>query len=352
MKNFWIACLAAGGVALGVGGVRAESNGPAWVDAQEFATLPDGVRFPEGITANPATGDIFIGTFDFGPNPNKLIRFGRNGRIEAQKDFGSQPLLGLGFGNGKVYVLNFGAQKLQRIDANFTAASPVEDVATFPIIGPPAGRENPNADGTSDTIVFQSGRSAPNALVFDHAGNIYVSDSFQGAIYRIPSGAPCVLPACPEVVSHDPLLATPGFPPFGANGLAFNGNESVLYIANTGDHRVLRMTMPAGPVSVFTESIPGADGLLFNEGLLWVAANQADTVFALNSKGRIVVRAGEFEGIQKNGAPRGLLFPASMVIVDNWMYVTNLSLPLTSTVGDEWEEEVTRWSVARFKVPR
>jgi sugar lactone lactonase YvrE len=179
-----------------------------------------------------------------------------------------------------------------------------------------------------------------------------VSDSFQGAIFRIPAGVPCVLPACPEIVSHDPLLATPGFPPFGANGLAFNGNESLLYIANTGDHRVLKMTMPAGPVSVFTESIHGADGLLFDNGLLWVAANQADTVFALNNKGRIVVRAGEFEGIQRNGAPRGLLFPASMVIVDNWMYVTNLSLPLTSTVGDEWEEEVTRWSVARFKVPR
>jgi sugar lactone lactonase YvrE len=350
MKNFWIACAAAGAIALCAGAARAD-KGPAWIDAQEFATLPEGVRYPEGITANPATGDIFVANFDFGPNPNRLIRFGRSGRVEAQRDFGPQPLLGLGFRAGKVYILNFGAQKLQRIDANFTAATPVEDVATFPLIGPPPGRENPNADGTSDTIVFQSGRSAPNALVFDHAGNIYVSDSFQGAIYRIPAGAPCVSPACPEVISHDPLLATPGFPPFGANGLALNADESLLYIANTGDHRVLKMPLPAGPVSVFTESIHGADGLLFHDGLLWVAANQADTVYALNARGRIVVRAGEFEGIQR-GAPRGLLFPASMVIVDNWMYVTNLSLPLTSAVGDEWEEDVTRWNVARFRVPR
>ena len=42
-----------------------------------FATLPDGVRFPEGITANPATGDIFVATFDFGPNANKLMRFSK-----------------------------------------------------------------------------------------------------------------------------------------------------------------------------------------------------------------------------------------------------------------------------------
>jgi hypothetical protein len=36
-----------------------------------FATLPDGVRLPEGITANPANGDVFVGTFDGGAD-NKL----------------------------------------------------------------------------------------------------------------------------------------------------------------------------------------------------------------------------------------------------------------------------------------
>jgi DNA-binding beta-propeller fold protein YncE len=356
MNKLWTACLAAVGIAIAIPAAHADgnNNAPAWIDAQEFATLPEGVRYPEGITANPATGDIFVGTFDGNPaHPNnKLIRLGRNGRVEAQKDFGPQPLLGLGFRAGQVYILNFGAQKLQRIDANFTAATPVEDVATFPIIGPPPGRENPNGDGSTDTIVFNSFRSAPNALVFDRAGNIYVSDSFQGAIYRIPAGAPCVAPACPQVLSHDPLLATPGFPPFGANGLALDAEESVLYIANTGDHRVLKMTLPAAVVSVFTESIHGADGLLFRDGLLWVAANQADTVFALDAKGRYVVRAGEFEGIARNGAPRGLLFPASLVAVDGWMYVTNLALPLTAAVGDEWEEEVSRWNIARFRLPR
>lgn len=41
-----------------------------------------------------------------------------------------------------------------------------------------------------------------------------------------------------------------------------------------------------------------------------------------------------------------------MVIVDGWMYVTNLALPLTPAVGDEPEEDVTRWNVVRFRVPR
>ena len=353
MRKLWIACVAASAIALGTGTAHADNNkGIDWIDAQEFATLPDGVRFPEGITANPANGDIFVGTFDFGPNPNKLVRFGRNGRVEAQKDFGGEPLLGLAYRAGKVYILNFGAQKLQRIDANFNAATAVQDVAAIPAIAPPQARSNGNADGTSDAIVFTWARSGANAMVFDRAGNLYISDSFQGAIFRIANPAACA-PACPvETVSHDPLLVTAGFPPFGANGLALNGNETVLYIANTGDHRVLKMALPFGPVSVFAESIHGADGLAWHDGMLWVAANQADTVYALNANGRIAVRAGEFEGIASNGTPRGLLFPASLVAVDDWMYVTNLALPLTAAVGDEWEEEVRRWNVARFRAKR
>jgi DNA-binding beta-propeller fold protein YncE len=109
----------------------------------KFATLPDGVRFPEGLTANPATGEIYVSTFDFGPNANKLLRFGRNGHLIAQRDFGDTPLLGLAFdrANGKVYIANFGASKIQRIAAAFNGATPIEDVATLlPGIGAPPDR--------------------------------------------------------------------------------------------------------------------------------------------------------------------------------------------------------------------
>lgn len=68
--------------------------------------------------------------------------------------------------------------------------------------------------------------------------------------------------------------------------------------------------------------------------------------------GRIIVRAGEFEGLRSDGSPRGLLFPASMVVVGDWMYVTNLALPLTAATDDEPEDFVTRWTISRFHVPR
>jgi sugar lactone lactonase YvrE len=338
-------------------------TGTAWANddpdgdrnaAKKFATLPDGVRFPEGITANPATREIYVGTFDFGPNSNKLLRFAPNGHLLAQRDFGATPLLGLAFAPGKVYIANFGAGKIQRIYAAFNNTTAIEDVATLPHIGAPLPRTEGNPDGSTDSIVFGSNSMpAPNGLVFDKQERLYVSDSFQGAIFRIDNPSACA-PACAVVtVSHDPLLATAGFPPFGANGLALNSDQSALFIANTGDDRVLTMDIKTSAVTVFAESINGADGLAFDaRGRLWVAANQNDEIVALNEKGRVIARLGEFEGIRHDGSPDGLLFPASLVIVGDDMFVTNLALPLTPIAGDEPEEDVTRWTVSRIKVPR
>ena len=351
MRKYGLACLLAGVIAVAAPLVQAD-NTLRLVDVQRFATLPDGVRFPEGIAANPATGDIFVGTFDNGPNPNKLLRFAPNGKVSAMKDFAGTPLLGLEFNGGNVYILNFGASQLQRIPANFDANTPVETVAMFPSIGAPGPRTVPNPDGSSDTITFgSSGFPAPNAMVFTQSGDLFVSDSFQGAIFKIANAATCTTPCPVMTVAHDPLLATSGFPPFGANGLALSPDEKTLFIANTGDNRVLRMDTTTTAITVFAESVHGADGLVFSNGLLWACANQGDEVLGLNANGRPVVRAGFFAGVDKDGRPDGLLFPASSVAVGRDMFVTNLALPLTAAVGDEPEEDVTRWTISRFRIP-
>jgi DNA-binding beta-propeller fold protein YncE len=318
-------------------------------NVRTFAVLPDGVRQPEGITANPSNGNIYVGTFDFG-KPNKLLRYDARGRLLGSLDFGGTPLLGLAFGpkDGKVYLANFGASMIQRVKADFTG--PVEDVAAIPVIGAPLNRTVGNPDGSSDTIIFGASFRSPNGLVFDAAGNLYFSDSFQGAIFRVAQAHACT--ACSvALVKQDPLLATAGFPPFGANGLAFNPDESALFIANTGDDRVLKMSMATGQISVFAESVNGADGLAMDsQGLLWVAANQADTLVALDERGRVVAQLGSFEGVRQ-GRPVGFLFPASLVIVGREFFVTNLALPLTDAVGDEPEEDVTRWTISRILLP-
>ena len=143
-----------------------------------------------------------------------------------------------------------------------------------------------------------------NAMVFDSKGRLYVSDSFQGAIYRIDNAQGCIAPCGVTTVLHHPLLAT-AVPPFGANGLALSKDELTLFVTNTGDDRVLKVDLAASPVSVsvFTESINGADGIAFDDsGILWVAANQADEIVGLNAAGRVVAKIGAFDKIGADGA--------------------------------------------------
>lgn len=339
----------------------------AWADrgivvdrlaAKEFVRLPDGMRFPEGITANPDTGDIFVATFDFG-GTNKLLRFSGNGKLLAQRDFGGTPLLGLAYNraDNKVYICNTGdlvgsQSRIQRIPADFSADTPIEEVAFLPHIGPPPDRTVDNPDGSQDMIRFGDNASAPNAMAFRSDGSLFISDSFQGAIFQIEHVSMCAGSCTVATFGHDPLLATAGFPPFGANGIAFNPDEKGIFIANTGDDRILRMDSGTKNVEVFAESINGADGIAFDSsGNLWVAANQADEVVVLDGNGRVVAKFGDFLGIREDGAPRGLLFPASIVFSGDSAFVTNLSLPLTSDTGDEPEEDVRIYTVSRIKVP-
>jgi DNA-binding beta-propeller fold protein YncE len=360
MKNFSIWAVIVSLVLVSFSGAWAGDEIIVRTDAaKRFAVLPDGVRFPEGIAANPKTEEVYVGTFDFGPNSNKLLRFNKDGQLIAQLDFGGTPLLGLQFSHWdkKIYIANVGAlvgraSKIQRIAANFNDTTPIEDVALIPGIGPPPDRVVGNPDGSQDRILFGNNAPAPNALTFDHRGNLYISDSFQGAVFRIDNAHKCST-ACPvTTVKHDGLLATAGFPPFGANGLALSRDGNKLYIANSGDDRILRLDLKTGDLSIWAESINGADGIALYKGRVVAAANQGDQVLILNDSGRVIAKLGDFLGIRGDGSARGLLFPASLVIVDDKIFVTNLALPLTATEGDEPEEDVTRYTVSRIDIPK
>lgn len=298
-----------------------------------FATLPKpGPGFPEGIAAD-AAGRIYVATFDFS-QPNVIYIFDRNGKVDETIHLrpGVIPL-GMEFDrSGNLYVADFENGDVLEFRPPFNSGSMA--ARTFDVCG---GRTT---------------GCGLNAITFDNLGDLYVSDSFGGNIFRIdlPGGA---------VTTYltDELLkpGSHGFPPFGANGLAFDGAGN-LYIANTADDRVLKYNPNAVPptpkLTVFAESINGADGIAFDrKGRLWVAANQSDEVVALNRNGRVVEPLGSFEGIGKDGAAKGLLFPASIVISRGFVYVTNLALPLTGAMGDEPEEDVSTYTVSRFRLP-
>jgi sugar lactone lactonase YvrE len=239
----------------------------------------------------------------------------------------SSALLGLAFHptTGALLVADIGAGNVLNVNPNSGAA------AVFTSIGANAGL---------------------NALTFDSAGNVYISGSFSGAIYRTGAQG-----GASEVWASSELLATKGFPPFGANGIAFNREGAALFVANTGNDTVVRIPVAeggkAGTPEVFTNSINGADGLLIDgDDNVWVCANQADEIVVTDASGKAIAKLGDFGGVS-GGSPVGFLFPASLAQHGDWIYVTNLSLDLRGVVGQQsvdsqWAAQVTRHTISRI----
>ncbi|HET9670415.1 MAG TPA: NHL repeat-containing protein [Casimicrobiaceae bacterium] len=309
----------------------------AWnrLHATRFATLPAGTAHPEGITVDPRTGTFYVADFDVSKasGPGDVVVFDRNGRWlrTLQVAPATNLLLGIAINpvTGDLLVcdlgLSSGKPQIVKVDPKTGASS------VFAAL--PAG-------------------AGPNALAFDAAGNVYISDSFGATIWRTPptGGAPA------SWVS-DPLLGTSGVPPFGANGMAFNQSATSLFVANTGNDTIVRVPVnadgSAGTPAVFVNSINGADGLIIDASdNLWVAANQADEIVVVDPTGRAIAKLGDFDGIDRRGSPVGLLFPASLVFSGGFVYVTNLSLDLrlfdAPTVDSQWAAQVTRHTIARL----
>ena len=176
-----------------------------------------------------------------------------------------------------------------------------------------------------------TGFAAANAIAQDEERNLFVSDSFLGTITKVaPDGSNS------QIWAQSRLLTTQGSPPFGANGVAFDREQRYLYVANTGDSRILRIAVredgTAGPVEIFadgatidarqhtTQALHGADGIMFDvRGNLYVCANQANEIQVLSPDARLIAR---YAGAGSDA----LDFPASLVFKGRSLFITNLSL--------------------------
>ncbi len=303
-----------------------------------FAVLPAGAAGPEGLEVD-AAGNAYVTTFDVagtGPATGRLYVFNAHGQLVRQVSVaGSTPdLLGLRFQptTGALLVVDFGGARVLEVDPR-TGAS-----AVFMTL--PAALPHPGGSGLND-------------ITFDRAGNVYVSDSFQGIIWKTGRQGG-------EATAwvDDALLRTTGVPPFGANGLRFNRAETALFVANTGNDTVVKIPVAAGAPgtpAVFVNSVNGADGLILDEhDNVWIAANQADEIVVVDPSGRAIAKLGDFDGVTRRGTPRGLLFPASLRFSRGELLVTNLALDLRLVnpdfvTGDsEWAAQVTRYTVSRL----
>src|SRR5262249_55331811 len=155
--------------------------------AQLFAVLPDGGTLPEGLAVAP-NGDVYVATFD---GSKKIFVFNENGGLLRTLNVSTSSgfLLGLGFHpqTGAFLVIDFGACKVLNVNPQTGAAS---DFITTTLSAPLLCQQNPKPSGL-------------NALTFDSSGNVYVSDSFAGAIWRSgPGGTVQTPPLSTPWVQH------------------------------------------------------------------------------------------------------------------------------------------------------
>jgi sugar lactone lactonase YvrE len=348
-RDLFLGIMAGGAGLVGTGAAAAAPStlpaGPCKRgDVDVLAVLPDvrpGVQSSvEGLTVGP-DGNIYVPSFGFNTqgaltgNAVLFVISPKGGIVRQVTIANSSPhMLGLEFNpvTGALWVLDFGAGNVLRVDPR-TGVSSVLNVG-----GPIAN-------------------SGLNALTFDLAGNGYVSDSFNGVIWKIPPSG-----GTPAAWSSGPLLE-PGTgltPPFGANGVEFNNERTTLFVANTAFHQIIQIPVntdgSAGTPSIFITGINAPDGIRIDrDDNIWICANQEDEIVVIDKTGKVIAKLGEFGGIDEDGIVRGFLFPASLAFSKDGstLYVSNLTLYLPyagaePAIDSAWTLQVKGYTVSQL----
>lgn len=183
------------------------------------------------------------------------------------------------------------------------------------------------AGGPARLFASHEEMAFPNGIAFDVAGQMYVTDSAAGAIFRVS--------ATGEVTRWlaDPLLTGGkdscgagqgvGVPfDIGVNGIAIDGDT--MFVSNSDRAQVVRIPIrkdgsagaPALLVPPRCADLSGADGLaLAPGGDLIVAVNHLNRLVRVDREGRVTALV--------SGDP--LDFPASLTFADGTLYLSNFA---------------------------
>jgi sugar lactone lactonase YvrE len=225
-------------------------------------------QFPEGLAVDKE-GNIYA-ALTFTGNIWKLTPEGEQS-ILAHLDVGNGLLVGLAVDeSGDLYVC----------DASFEAAT--------------HGIWKIDRDGSAQLFAQLDVNGFPNAMAFDNVGNLFVTDSFLGQIYKISRSGEMT------VWLVDPLLAPGNVIGIGANGIEFDSGYS--YVANTDQGTVLRIKAEDNPprpeVFVQDSKLVGADGIAFDVNHnLYVAVDIQNTVVRIGVRRDITTLATASDGL-------------------------------------------------------
>ncbi|MFN2506519.1 MAG: SMP-30/gluconolactonase/LRE family protein [Acidimicrobiales bacterium] len=312
-------------------------------DARVLAGVPTPPGFPEGIAvfgnlvwvAGPAT----FGTAGQGPSSVLLYRAGTGILLRTYETQGEN--LSQEHANssiavdraGRVYVLNtqLGIYRLSLNGQQESYSTPFPDL--------PACAAVPAGTPCSPTLF--DAPPLPNDIVFDRAGNAYVTDSTQATIWRVPPGG-----GQPQIWFQDVRLASTFI---GVNGIRLDPSRTKVYFTVSGDldGRAFVYTLPlvnnptAADLKVFHEYTNGdvPDGIAFGKtGLLYVAIATpfASGVSILAPNGTEIVRlANQGNPIFPYDSPANIAFDGrGSILLTNHAFVTGVTNPEQFTILD------------------
>ncbi len=241
-------------------------------------------ELPEGVAVSPA-GDIYV----------TLAGTGELRRLDG-KTYAGETLANLPVGGGFLLGMAFDEDELYVALASFDAAT--------------SGIWHVDDDGVTERVVVFGGDEFPNDLTFDDGGNMFITESISGSVYRVPAGS-----TERELFIQDPLLVgdvavSPVPFPIGANGIVYDDQADIVLVANSQVPGVIEIEDDcgaAGAVSVLSagENLRGADGLSIDKrGDIIVVSNFNSTVSVIDRDTGVA----EIIADQSDG----LLFPSTV----------------------------------------
>ena len=138
----------------------------------------------------------------------------------------------------------------------------------------------------------------PNALAFNNDGDMFVTDTIGGGIWKIDSDGEVSTWVMDEVMIGILPPGPLGFP-LGANGITFDAAKENIFVTNTDKSRIVKIAVnadgSAGAVETFVEdanNLGGPDGITLGpDGYLYVALIGSDAVAKVSPSGTVTVLA-------------------------------------------------------------